>query len=218
MNNQTFKPPLPVLIVEDNQAVVEVVDLLLRRNGFKTAIAITGQEAIDWLKKRETSIVLTDHNLPDMQGWEIIETIRQDTTHNAPPFLVMTGEGDERIAVEMMKRGALDYVVKDADFNTRLPAALSRATKQLEQAEKLASVEAALKREHQFLSAIVETTGALVVVLDKNGIIIRFNRACERITGYSAREMIGQPVWQLIRRVEEIPSTRDTFNRLAQGQ
>ncbi len=218
MSNQIFKPLLPVLIVEDNPLVVEVVDLLLRRSGFKTAIAATGQEAISWLKQHEASIVLTDHNLPDMQGWEIIETIRQQTGHDAPPFVVMTGEGDERIAVKMMQRGALDYVVKDADFNTRLPAALCRATKQLEQAQKLATVEAALKREHQFLSAIVETTGALVVVLDKNGIITRFNRACERSTGYSAREMVGQPVWKLIRRVEELPSTRETFARLAQGQ
>jgi len=218
MSSPPFKPLLPVLIVDDDPGVAHVVDRLLQRSRFATATVTTGQEAITWLQQHEASLVLTDLNLPDMQGWEIIQTIQQQTTHNPPAFIVMTGQGDERIAVEMMQRGALDYVVKDADFIARLPAVINRAAKQLDQACKLEAMEAAFKREHQFLSAIVETAGALVMVLDQEGRIIRFNRACERSSGFAAAHMIGQPVWKLISRADEQQSAREIFDRLKHDQ
>lgn len=218
MPTTPFRPALPVLVVDDDPGVVRLVERTLQRSGFLTAKATSGAKAVTWLKNHEASIVLTDLKLPDMMGWEIVHTLREQSQDHAPAFIVMTGQGDERVAVDMMRRGAVDYVVKDADFLDRLPAVLSRASKQIEQERKLAAAEAALKREHQFLSAILETAGALVVVLDKNGTIIRFNRACERSSGYTSAEMIGQPVWKLIRRADEVPSTREIFDRLKRGQ
>jgi PAS domain S-box-containing protein len=218
MSNQIFKPLLPVLIVDDDPGVVEVVDCLLQHSGFKTATAGTGEEAVAWLRQHEASLLLTDLHLPDMMGWEIIPRLLQETKGPAPAFVVMTGRGDERIAVEMMQRGALDFVMKDADFSSRLPAVISRAVRQLEQACKLEAMEAAFKREHQFLSAIVETAGALVMVLDQEGRIIRFNRACESSSGYSAEHMIGRPVWKLIARPDELKTAREIFSCLKHGQ
>ncbi len=218
MASQPFKTLFPVLIVDDDQGVVRLVDHTLQQSGFLTASVHNGAAAVNWLKKHRAAVVLTDLKLPDMMGWEIIQELRPHAPQNLPAYIVMTGQGDERVAVEVMRRGALDYVVKDADFLDRLPAMLGRAVRHVEQEQKLAAAEAALKREHQFLSAILETAGALVLVLDKDGCIIRFNRACERSSGYSAAQMLGQPVWNLISRRDEKQSAREIFDRLQRGQ
>jgi PAS domain S-box-containing protein len=214
---QSFKTLFPVLIVDDDQGVVKLVDQTLQQSGFLTASVRNGAAAVDWLRKHQAAVVLTDLKLPDMMGWEIVQELRQHTPQHLPAYIVMTGQGDERVAVDVMRRGALDYVVKDADFLDRLPAVLGRAARQLEQEHKLSAAEAALKREHQFLSAILETAGALVLVLDKDGLIIRFNRACERSSGYSAAQMLGQPFWRLISRRDEQQNAREIFDRLQRG-
>src|ERR1700675_4454328 len=71
----------------------------------------------------------------------------------------------------------------------------------------LKQTEEALQEERNVVSAILDTVGALVVVLDSDGRIIRFNRACEQMTGYSFAEVAGQKIWNLFLRLEEV----DTF-------
>lgn len=69
---------------------------------------------------------------------------------------------------------------------------------------ELKEAEGALQQERNVLSAILDTVGALVVVLDPNGRIVRFNRACEQTTGYSFREVKGKYIWELFLSVEEM--------------
>ncbi|GAO36866.1 hypothetical protein SCT_2281 [Sulfuricella sp. T08] len=77
--------------------------------------------------------------------------------------------------------------------------------------------EGAVENEHGFIAAVLDTIGALVVVLDRNGRVIRFNRQCEKLTGYSAAEMIGRPIWERLLIPEEIQPVRSTFDRLVAG-
>lgn len=75
-----------------------------------------------------------------------------------------------------------------------------------------------LKKERNFVSAILDTAGALVVVLDAEGHIVRFNRACEQITGYSSDEVIGKLMWDLFLIPEEIEATKAIMEALQSGQ
>ncbi len=77
--------------------------------------------------------------------------------------------------------------------------------------------EDALRREHAFSSAIVETIGALVVVLDIEGRIVLFNRACEQATGYTCEETRGKPFWNLLLLAEEADAVRQVFAQLKAG-
>jgi PAS domain S-box-containing protein len=72
-------------------------------------------------------------------------------------------------------------------------------------------VEQELLRERDFSSAIVDTVGSLVVVLDREGRIVRFNRACEQCTSYSAEEVTGQAFFELFLAPEEHDEIRDAF-------
>lgn len=77
--------------------------------------------------------------------------------------------------------------------------------------------EEALQAERNFVSAILDTAGALVVVLDREGRIVRFNRACERVTGYSADEVMGRAIWDFLILPEEVDEVRATFEDLRAG-
>jgi PAS domain S-box-containing protein len=82
---------------------------------------------------------------------------------------------------------------------------------------ELKRIEAELHKERDVLSAILDTVGALVVVLDPEGRIVRFNRACEHTTGYSWAEAQGQCFWDLLAGPEERERSQDIFERLGQG-
>jgi two-component system CheB/CheR fusion protein len=83
---------------------------------------------------------------------------------------------------------------------------------------RLKHIEEALERERDFTAAVLATEGALVVVLDAEGRMVRFNRACERLTGYTFDEVDGRTVWDLFLLPEERPAVQDTFAKLRRGQ
>lgn len=78
----------------------------------------------------------------------------------------------------------------------------------------LKQTEQALQDERNVVSAILDTVGALVMVLDRTGRIIRFNRACEQLTGYSFAEVRDKCVWELFVSPEEVPRFRSLFGEI----
>ncbi len=78
--------------------------------------------------------------------------------------------------------------------------------------------ESGLREERDLISAILEVAGALIVVLDPQGRIVRFNRACELVTGYTAEAVRGLPLWDLFLLPEEIESVKAVFANLMSGQ
>jgi PAS domain S-box-containing protein len=76
----------------------------------------------------------------------------------------------------------------------------------------------ALQRERDFISAVLDTVGALVLVLDAEGRIVRFNRACEQLTGYSFAEVEGAFFWNLFLIPEELEHVKSVFAQLQAGQ
>jgi PAS domain S-box-containing protein len=84
--------------------------------------------------------------------------------------------------------------------------------------EALRESNEALRKERIFASTVLDTVGALVVVLDREGRIVRFNQACESTTGYSFNEVRGKYVWELFLVPEEVEPVRAVFRELRSGQ
>ena len=82
----------------------------------------------------------------------------------------------------------------------------------------LKQTEAALQKERNVVSAILDTVGALVVVLDPAGRIVRFNRACEQVAGYSFTEVQGKFIWDLVSLAEEAEHLRAAFKKTCADQ
>jgi PAS domain S-box-containing protein len=212
---QTTAAPL-VFVVDDDKGLLRLVEKALQREGFRTVTASSFQAAVEWLVQHRPDLMLLDLKLEDIGGKELIDYLT--VNNRSVPFIIITGQGDERVAVAMMKRGALDYLVKDADFLQFVPEVVRRTIGQLERDKKLAAAEEALRRSEAFSSTVLDTSAALVVVLDRSGKIVRFNRACEQTTGYSAAEIRGKNLWDLFIVPEEMNSVKAVFDRLRSGQ
>lgn len=204
-----------ILVVDDDRGLARLMEKKLQREGFSTASAASFQEAVDWLADRQPDLMLLDLKLEDIGGQELIDHLM--TEGRSIPFVIITGQGDERVAVAMMKRGAMDYLVKDVDFLEFLPEVVKRALRQLERDRKLADAEDRLRKENAFTSAMLDTSAALVVVLDRLGRIVRFNPACEHTTGYSSVAVKGKRFWDLFLVAEEIESVKAVFDQLLAG-
>lgn len=192
---ETASPHPTVLIVDDDQALARLIEKVVRREGFSTAIALSGEETLAWLNDHRADLILLDLKLPDMHGKELIE--RLDAIHDRVPFIIITGQGDERVAVDMMKRGALDYLLKDVKFIEFLPVVVRRAITQLDKERRLKAAEEAFVKEHVFGNAVLAASGAMMIVFDRDGCIVRSNRACQRVTGYSHDDLQGRFFWEL---------------------
>ncbi|NEQ55722.1 MAG: response regulator, partial [Leptolyngbya sp. SIO3F4] len=106
--------PLNVLVIEDSEDDTLLVIRELRRNGFKPLWERieTAQELEEMLKNRLWDIIISDYTLPNFSAPVALEIVKQlciDT-----PFIVVAGSIGEQLAVEMMKAGAHDYVMKDS--------------------------------------------------------------------------------------------------------
>ncbi|MGD1086830.1 MAG: response regulator [Verrucomicrobiota bacterium] len=147
------KPAAAILIADDDRGLLRLAARTLEREGFSVSTAESGADAIQWLTARQPDLLLLDLKLRDADAREIIA--RLAALRRLPSFLIITGQGDERMAVEMMKSGALDYLVKGKDFLDFLPSTVSRALKQVEKERKLAAAEAALRlSEERFRVAL----------------------------------------------------------------
>lgn len=182
-----------ILLVEDAQGLARMVQRILGRRGFSVHAAVTGREALAWLENNEPLLLLLDFNLPDMNAREIIETLQ--SAQRQTPFIVMTGQGDERVAVDMMKLGAIDYLIKDDAFMALLPTVVTQACDRLKTQQRLASAEQKLNESEAQLRILVraiEQSPSLLMVTDCDGRIEYVNPVFCETTGYSPDEVIGQ--------------------------
>jgi signal transduction histidine kinase len=133
-----------ILIVDDDGGLRRLIEKSLQRQGYVTGAVASGKEALAWLGKNKADLLLLDLKLQDIDGLDLVRQISQDRP--PPAFVVITGQGDERVAVEMMKRGARDYLVKDVDFLQFVPEVVKRVLDQIETERRLAAAEAESKR------------------------------------------------------------------------
>lgn len=150
----TMGKPATILAVDDDEGLLILMAEVLRREGYEVATAGSGSRAFDRLRERAPDLMLLDLKMKDVDGAALIKRLRQE--YAPVPFVVVTGQGDERVAVEVMKQGALDYVMKDAGLLELLPAVVKRALASIEQDRALAAAQAESRRLEREIVAISE--------------------------------------------------------------
>ncbi|MEC4672856.1 MAG: response regulator [Nitrospirota bacterium] len=186
-----------ILIVDDDLGLTTLIQRLLRRKGFHTVTAQTGSQALAWLAQHHAELMLLDLRLPDMNGEELIQALKK--RDRALPFIVVTGQGDEQLAVKMIKCGARDYVTKDAGALELLPSVITQTLQQLEQEQRLGAAEQALAEEQERLSITLNAIADGVISTDVFGNIRTINPVAAALTGYTEQDALGQPVEQVVR-------------------
>ncbi len=155
-----------ILVVDDDQGLLILLEETLRSEAYNVATISSGAEALVWLRKNFPDLLLLDLKLRDFDGRAFIDAMAR--LDRAVPFIIITGQGDERVAVEMMKQGALDYLVKDVNFIEFVPTMVRRAFVRLAEKRKLAEAEAALRAREAELHSFVRHAPAAIAMFDRN--------------------------------------------------
>lgn len=147
---------LSLLVVEDDADQRYLIEHRLQEMDIDVRLAATGLEALASLDGID--LVLLDYRLPDMTGLETLQAIREA---QGPSVMMVTGMGSESVAVEAMRNGAIDYVVKDATYLRNLPEIVERGwrqhdlTRRAGRLQKLALVVSEAEERDVMLSEIV---------------------------------------------------------------
>jgi signal transduction histidine kinase len=194
---------MTVLIVEDDQGLAELIREQAEEAGFATVCVYSAAEALAWLTENTPLLAILDYTLPDRNAREfLVEMAARGLPR--PPFIVSTGQGDERIAVEMMKLGARDYIVKDAVFLELLPAVLKRVAREINSENELKRGEEEREKlqAQLFQAHKMESVGRLA-----GGVAHDFNNMLGVILGYSelalAKTSPEQPIRPLLEGIRE---------------
>lgn len=161
----------------------------LRLSGpFVTAWAASLQALWEHLHTQKYDLLLLDYKLPDGTGLEALEELPQRGYQL--PVIMITGQGDERLAVQAMQAGAADYLIKGSEDLLRLP---SRVQKAIQAHELQCSVERSL--EHiRYQAMLLNNVRDAIVVWDTQDKISYWNPAAEALFGWSTRERLGADV------------------------
>ncbi len=141
-----------ILVVDDDAGLRTLLESVLSAEGYAVELAASAGDARGVLERRTVDLMLLDLHLPDGNGPQLVAAMR--CLPASVPVIVVTGQGDEKVAVEVMRRGALDYVIKDSVMLDLLPTVLRRAMETVTQRRALAEAQAEQRRlEQEILAA-----------------------------------------------------------------
>jgi len=108
--------PIRILHVEDERGALEITNLFLKRRGynnFKITQALSAEQGLKKLEEENFDVVISDYKMPGMNGLEFLEELRR--RGNDIPFIIFTGKGEERVAMEALNKGANRYIRKEGN-------------------------------------------------------------------------------------------------------
>jgi len=183
---------LRVLFVEDNPADVELELLTLRKDGFEVSsdVALTAAEFTSRIETVNYDVILADYNLPQWKGTEALDILCSKSMD--VPLIVVTGYLGEEKAVDYIKLGAADCVLKD--HLERLPNYVCRALEEKAVRQRQKASDDALRESQAQLEALVQSAMDAILTVDEAQRIVMFNVAAEKMFRCSQAEALGQPI------------------------
>jgi PAS domain S-box-containing protein len=208
--------PLRILVMEDDAGQARLAQRALERAGYLVDVTYDGETGLAMFQSGAYDALIIDHEMPGKAGIEVLHTLA--AWSNLSPTIMVTDQGAETLAVEAMKLGVGDYIIKDVDgsYLTLLPIVVERLFKQQRLAEAKQQAEEALQqtllelenrvrartadlqRSEALNRGIVNTAIDGIITIDEAGLIASFNLAAERLFGYRADEVIGRNVAMLM--------------------
>ncbi len=186
-----------ILIVEDDEGLIELLSEILSDEGYDSISFQAGEDSIKWLTTGSPFLMILDYGLPDFNGKEFVLSLNERGV-KIPPFIVSTGQGDERIAVEMMKLGALDYIVKDNNFLELIPIVIHKAENLIESERRLQKAKDDLLTNEEKQRSMIANIADVIAIVDANGFNQYKSPNIERLFGWRPDELIGQPTFNLV--------------------
>jgi PAS domain S-box-containing protein len=172
-----------ILYIEDDSGLARLVQKRLQRAGYVVDIASDGEEGIKKYEADSYDLLFVDQSLPVHDGLEVIRIL--GSNGSLPPTVMITGTGDERVAVEAMKLGAGDYIVKDVQggYLELLPSVVEKVLQQRRAAEERQQAQEAYR-------AVVEhSLQGLQIIQEGRKVFV--NSAYAEMVGYTEEELLA---------------------------
>jgi diguanylate cyclase (GGDEF)-like protein/PAS domain S-box-containing protein len=194
-------PKSRVLIVDDEVRLTESLESLASAMGFECQVAHSGYDAQERLLAEEFDLIITDLLMPGISGFDLIDFV---CGHGLwTPIVVLTGQGTVNAAVQAMKQGAYDFVVKPFDpdrFRTVLIHALERSSyerKRLEHIRHTEQLQAEIRESKQYLELVLQSAeDVAIITTNREGKIKTFNTGAAKLLGVPLEQVLGQPIDQ----------------------
>ena len=196
MNKEHWK----VLLIDDEEAIRRVVSIVLADEGYQVLTAADGESGLRLCKEESPQIVITDIRMPGMEGIEVLQRVKDEDPDKE--VIVVTGFSDMELAIRALRSDASDFVTKPID-NEALLVALERAKKRHTDRKALNNYTAIIEerwmdtaeelaRTFDFQNNLIESSIDGIMGCDRDNKIVTFNRAMEKMSGYSKDEVIGK--------------------------
>ncbi len=226
-----------ILMVDDYPENLMALQAILDDLGQNLVKATSGREALRKLLDTEFAVILLDVQMPGMDGFETASMIRERAKLQHTPIIFLTAmDKSETNVFRGYSVGAVDYIFKPFEPEVlkakvsvfielfrktaevkRQAELLRQANRELGKTNKLMSglyselehKNEELHTERDFIATVLQTAGSFVLVMDGQGRIQRFNRACEQITGYTFEEVRGRYVWEILAPPEQVEELKE---------
>ncbi len=179
-----------ILLVDDSEHDCFAYSRALQPYDYETFTATSMAEGLILAMRELPDVILLDYNLPDGDGFAFIQALELQNPDFRPAVIMVTGFGDQAVAVQAMKSGAVDYLIKDVagHFLKLLPSVIQRA---LNDRTMLHAKERA-EQQVRLAASVYHYINEGILVTDVEGVIVLVNPALCAMTGYTAEECIGQ--------------------------
>lgn len=186
-----------ILLIEDDPAHAELIQRAFEDRGdeSKLTIAHTLIDAREHLRKFTPTLIIADWRLPDGDSSELLHDGGEKPTI---PVIIMTSYGSERNAVNVIKSGALDYIVKSSESMTDMPHIAEKAIEQWRIKEEKEQMQIQLSESEAQFRLLAENSSDMISKHDTNGTFLYVSPACRTILGFEPEELIGTSVTPLV--------------------
>ncbi len=185
-----------ILIVDDEVDIALILKLHLEDAGYRTVRAKDGLEALEHVNRESFDLVLLDIKMPRMSGIEVLERIISD--HRDMAVVMMTAHGSEDVAVEAMKKGAIDYIAKPFSTDDMLKR-VERAIQFNRTRQENIRLQQQIADERQKMATILEGMADLLVAVDAEGRIMTINQMAATVLGVDGKLVLGRSVAEVLK-------------------
>lgn len=197
---------IEVLLIEDEPAHAELIERAFEEHSEFRLTSVTNlTSAQKYLIPCKPALIITDWRLPDGNGLNLLEFPQ---VRDQIPVIVMTSYGNERVAVEALKNGASNYVVKSVEILGDMPHITERVLRDWQIRTEHERTEKSLRESERQLRRITENMLDIICESDARGICQYISPSCEAVLGYKPEEIIGKDLFDFVYIDDELIARR----------